>query len=65
MPLYDDLLEDDPDSQVIEVDDEPVFKPRPTKDDGVIISEPPIISIGRARRRRDLRLLSENKDESA
>lgn len=65
MPKYDELLEDDDDSQVVEVDAEPVFNPElPTgKHAGVVVVEPPIITIGRAKRREHLRKLQEESEQ--
>jgi len=60
MSDFDELLEDDEDSQVIDADfEEPGFQPEYAKDDGVVISEPPIVSIGRAKRRKYLRELQD------
>jgi len=60
MPQWDELIDDDENSQVVEADtEEPGFQPEYDKDDGVVISEPPIVSIGRARRKQYLRSLQD------
>lgn len=58
--LNESLLDDDPDSQAIEADLNDVqFTPEPSKNDYVIAVEPPIISVGRGKRKIALRKLSE------
>lgn len=56
-PDFDELLQEPDDSQAFEMDDEPVFTPNPDKDAGVVVVEPPLIPIGRKRRRDNLRKL--------
>lgn len=56
-PEYDDLLDDDEDSQVFDADEELEFTPRPDENAGVVAAEPPIISIGRKNRKDVMRSL--------
>lgn len=63
MPQYDELLEDDDDAQAFEAEPEPVFDPEFDENSGVVVVEPPIISIGRAKRREHLRKLQEESEQ--
>ena len=55
MSLNDDLLSDDPDSQVVEEGEDVRYTPYPDEDSAVVVAEPEIITIGRKRRRDALR----------
>lgn len=56
-PDFDELLDEPEDSQAFEADDEPEFTPTPDDSAGVVVEEPPLMPIGRKRRRDDLRKL--------
>jgi len=57
---HDELLEDADDSQAVEADiDNVEFLPEPDADSGVVAVEPMIITIGRGKRKRVLRNMSE------
>ena len=51
--LNEQLLDDDPESQAIEADDTAQYEP--DTDSQVVATEPPIIAIGRGKRRAALR----------
>lgn len=53
--LNEQLLDEDPNSQAVEVDDEAFYEPYPDKDSGVVVVEPDIITIGRGKRKDALR----------
>jgi hypothetical protein len=58
--INEQLLDDDPESQAVEADlDDVQFAPEPSEDDQVIAIEPEIISIGRGKRKKALRELSQ------
>lgn len=59
MPDFDDLLEETEESQAFDADSEPVFDADYKEDSAVVALEPPIISIGRAKRREYLRKMQE------
>lgn len=65
MPQYDELLEDDPESQAFDADLEPTgFTPPSNEHEaGVVIEEPSIIHIGRDKRKRELRKLQEESSD--
>lgn len=60
-PEFDELLDESEDSQAFEADDEPTFDPLTIEDSNVVAVEPPLIAIGRKRRKDDLRRLSEEQ----
>lgn len=61
--VNEDLLSDDPDAAAIEADDDVAFEPE--TDSQVVAIEPPIISIGRAKRRAAMRKLQSGQDPNA
>ena len=65
MAQYDDLLEDEPESGAFDADLEPEgFEPyEDKKESGVVIVEPPIIQIGRAKRKDELKKMQSLQDE--
>lgn len=67
MPHYDDLLKDADGSGAFDADLEPIgFEPPPDENaSGVVIAEPPIIHIGRAKHNREIKKMSEMPDESS
>ena len=66
MPQFDELLEDAEDSQAFDADLEPTGFEPPVNENkaGVVIVEPPIIHIGRDKRKRELRKLQEESSNS-
>lgn len=60
-PDFDDLLDESEESQAFEAEDEPIFDPLTIEESNVVSVEPPLIMIGRKRRRDDLRRLSQEK----
>lgn len=58
LPDFDELLDEEENSQAFEADDELEFDPNPDKNAGVVATEPPIIAIGRKNRKDELRKLS-------
>lgn len=51
MSLNEDLLAEDPDSLAVEADDDAYYSPFPDDGDGVVVTEPEIISVGRGLRK--------------
>lgn len=59
MSLNDELLNPDPDSQAVEVDDDVQYEPE--TESQVVATEPPIISIGRGKRIEALRAVQKEQ----
>lgn len=55
MNLNEELLSEDPDSLAVEADDDAFYSPYPDDGDGVVVTEPDIITIGRGRRKTALK----------
>lgn len=54
--LNEELLTEDPESQAIEATEDTVyFDPEPDEESSLVVTEPPIITIGREKRRAALR----------
>lgn len=50
-----EILSDDPASMAVEAEEPLEYTPEPTDSDGVVVVEPKIITIGRKKRRREMR----------
>lgn len=59
-----EILSEDPESLAVEADDIPQYDPDLDENAGVVSVEPPIISIGRARRKRELRQMRSETGDS-
>lgn len=57
LPDFDELLDEDENTQAFDADTEPDFTPNPDKNAGVVAVEPPIIAIGRKNRKDELHKL--------
>lgn len=57
VPDFDDLLDEDENTQAFDADGELDFTPTPDEDAGVVSVEPPIIAIGRKNRKDELHKL--------
>lgn len=53
--LNEELLSEDPDSLAVEADDDAYYSPYPEDSDGVVVTEPEIITIGRGKRKTALK----------
>jgi hypothetical protein len=53
---------EEPETQAVEVDDEPQYNPEPDNDDGVVVVEPEIITIGRKNLKDDLRKMRSGQE---